>query len=81
MDIKKLEQEVDEEIHEEESEKAKDEMKMKRRKYYYTMNIFEQLWQEVRCLVGLHMYNQVPSMGITTCPACTRIWSGMKGKE
>lgn len=72
---------VDEEIEKDEFDEAKEELKAKRRKYYFKYNALQKLWQDARCLVGKHMFNQVPSMGITTCPACTRIWNGMKGEK
>lgn len=48
-------------------------------KDYYVMNGWQQFIQNIKCLFGRHLYNRVPAMNITTCPACTRIWNGQKG--
>ena len=77
MNLEELREEVDEELREEEREEIKANMKDKKRRDYYKMNMRQKLWQEFRCLVGKHMFNHIPSMNMTTCPACTRMWNGL----
>lgn len=80
LDFKKMNEEINASLEEEKYEKIKEDIKKVVEKNYYRMKLWRQLFQNVKCVFGRHLYNWVPSMDITTCPCCTRIWNGRKGE-
>ncbi len=79
IDMARLHKDVNSELEEEEYEQIKEEAKSKARAAYLRWGVLRQLVQSIKCGFGRHLYNRIPSLGITTCPCCTRIWNGVKG--
>ena len=75
MNIEQLRYEADEELREEEAKEIKEEMKETAVRKYHKKKLWGKFLQNIKCIFGRHVYNRIPSLGIATCPCCTRIWN------
>lgn len=75
MDLEQLRYEIDEELRKEEYEEAKATAIANGIKKFWRQTKWRQFIQGIKCSFGRHLYNRIPSAGITTCPSCSRLWN------